>query len=132
MPASGGAPEALTTPDAAKDERAHGWPHVLPDGKAVLFSIQSTSPFIPRRIAALSLETGEYHTVLEGGYFPHYAPSGHLLYVQRGTLMAAPFDLEDLRDDGPFRPGAGGDQRLARYGSRKLRFLPGWVARVSA
>ena len=104
VPASGGAPEALTTPDAANEEGAHRWPEVLPHGKAVLFSIQGTSALVLNRIAALSLESGEYHTVLEGGYFPRYAPSGHLLYLVGGTLMAAPFDLEDLETTGPPAP----------------------------
>ena len=102
VPASGGEPEALTIP--AENEAVHGQPEVLPNGKAVLFSISATRGVEPNRIAALSLESGEYHTVLEGGYSPHYAPSGHLLYVVGKTLMAAPFDLENLETAGPGVP----------------------------
>ena len=99
--ASGGAPEPLTTPDPAKEETRHFRPEVLPNAKAVLFSIRPTVGAPPNRIAVLSLESGEYHTVLEGGYSPRYAPSGHLLFLTGETLMAAPFDLEELRTTGP-------------------------------
>ena len=87
-----------------------------PHGKAVLFSIQGTSSLVPSRIAALSLKSGEYHTVLEGGYFPRYAPSGHLLYMQQGVLMAAPFDLEDLETTGPSAPVLEGIRANPRWG----------------
>ena len=59
VPAGGGAPEALTTPDAANEELGHIAPEVLPNGKAVLFSIRRTRGIEPDRIAALSLESGE-------------------------------------------------------------------------
>ena len=116
VPASGGAPQTLTTPDPANDELEHIQPKVLPNGNAVLFSIRGTEGVVPNRIAVLSLETGEYHTVLEGGYFPRYAPSGHLLYLQRRTLMAAPFDLEVLETTGPPAPVLEGINDNPRYG----------------
>jgi dipeptidyl aminopeptidase/acylaminoacyl peptidase len=48
----------------------------------------------------LSLETGEYHVVLEGGTNARYSPTGHLIYARAGSLLAAPFDLEELRVKG--------------------------------
>ena len=35
-----------------------------------------------------------------GGYFGRYLPSGHLVYVHRGTLFAIPFDLAHLKTRG--------------------------------
>ena len=39
VPAVGGEPEVLTTVDSERGEIAHYWPHVMPDGKAVLFTV---------------------------------------------------------------------------------------------
>jgi Tol biopolymer transport system component len=38
--------------------------------------------------------------VSDGGSFPQYSPSGHLLYVQSGNLMAVPFDATTLEVTG--------------------------------
>ncbi|MCZ6768189.1 MAG: protein kinase, partial [Acidobacteria bacterium] len=92
---AGGKREMLATPDADKGELEYQTPEILPDGKAVLFSVELEDYSV--QIAVLSLETGEQKTVLEeGGRQPHYAPTGHLVYVQAGTgtLMGVPFDLE--------------------------------------
>jgi hypothetical protein len=35
-------------------------------------------------------------TLQRGGTFGRYLPSGHLIYVNRGTLFAVPFDLDTL------------------------------------
>jgi len=51
-------------------------------------------------IVVQSLETGERRTLLQGTY-PRFAPSGHLLFVRAGTLMAAPFDAKRLMLAGP-------------------------------
>ena len=51
-------------------------------------------------IAVASLETGDYRVVLEGGTNPRYSPSGHLLYARAGSLLAVPFDLDELRVTG--------------------------------
>jgi serine/threonine-protein kinase len=91
--AAGGNREILATPDPDKGELRYGAPEILPDGKAVLFSVRLKDS--SRQIAVLSLETGEQKTVLEdGGRRPRYTPTGHLVYEQNGTLMAVPFDSE--------------------------------------
>ncbi len=43
-----------------------------------------------------SLETGDRKTLMEGGSAAHYAPSGHLVYAEAGSILAAPFDLARL------------------------------------
>jgi serine/threonine-protein kinase len=56
--ASGGTPEALTTPDATGGQRVHCWPHFLPDGKSLLFEVRNrgqsgpTSPCSSSRAAS--------------------------------------------------------------------------------
>ncbi len=100
--ASGGDARVLTVPDKSKGERTHRWPHALPSGEAVLFTVglSTITSFDDARIEVLSLKTGERRTLIEHGTFPHYVagePFGHLLYVYRGNLMAVPFDAKRLR-----------------------------------
>ena len=105
--AVGGAPEQLTTPDAEQGEAAHSWPEILPDGQSVLFEIRGDQAE-DSQISVLSLDTGEQKTVLRGGSFPRYSPSGHLLYGSQGTLWAVAFDvnrLETVGDPAPVQEG---------------------------
>jgi len=89
--ATGGASEILTTVDPAKNERAHVMPEFLPDGKHVLFSIETDTA---RRIAILSLETIQYRILLDDASQPHYVPTGHLVFYDFNSLkvFAVPFD----------------------------------------
>jgi len=95
--ASGGQPEILATPDRDKGETWYSGPHILPGGKAVLFTIglRLGRSF---QIAALSLETGEKKILIENGRQARYVETGHLIYEQAatGNLMAVSFDLASL------------------------------------
>ncbi len=93
VPASGGRPEKLTTLDVQNRDQEHSWPHALPDGKTVLFSIWTGGALGDNRIAALSLETGEVKVLFEGGSHPHYVSTGHLIYARGEELLARRFDL---------------------------------------
>jgi len=94
--AAGGEPETLALLDLEKGETQFRQPEILPGGQALLFTIARGDGSF--QIALLSLETGERKIVLEGGRQAHYAPSGHLVYeaAGTGTLMAVPFDLQQL------------------------------------
>ena len=52
--ATGGTPQVLTTPDAATGEFEHRWPEILPDGRAVVFTVWGGN-FERARIASRSL-----------------------------------------------------------------------------
>ena len=92
----GGIVEVLTTPDNEQGEFGHSWPELLPNGRAVLFAIDTGGGFDNALIAVQSLETGERRILLEGGTAPHYAPTGHVVYAREETLLAVAFDLEEL------------------------------------
>ncbi|MDQ5871140.1 MAG: protein kinase [Acidobacteriota bacterium] len=98
VPAAGGKPQPLTKLDLAKNERDHRYAQILPGGKAVLFTIgySDIESYDDARIAVQSLETGERKILVEGGTLGRYSPSGHLLYVRAGNLLAVPFDLAKL------------------------------------
>jgi serine/threonine-protein kinase len=107
VPAAGGKPQVLTSPDPQKAETAHGWPHFLPGGKAVLFSIKTAKSWDDARIAVLNLRTGEQRVLLEGGSNPRYAPTGHLIYARGGSLFTVAFDPERLQLKGTPSPALG-------------------------
>jgi serine/threonine-protein kinase len=94
--ADGGKPEKLTVPDRSKDEYAHGLPHYLPDGKSILFTIKSHPWDLRPRVAVLDLAAREWRTLVEDGADARFVPSGHLAFLRRGTLMAAPVDRKRL------------------------------------
>jgi len=79
VPAVGGEPEQLTTPDPEQGAVDHPWPESLPGGEAVLFTIVAT-PSEELQIAVLSLGTSEQKVLIRGGSYPRYSPTGHLLY----------------------------------------------------
>jgi Tol biopolymer transport system component len=104
--ATGGAPQILTKPNPKDQEISHRWPQVLPGGKHVLFTIQvgSGSSYDDARIAVLSLETGKWRSLLTGGSYARYVPSGHIVYARAGSLMAVPFDLSHMELRGALVP----------------------------
>ncbi len=99
----GGAPQPLTRFD--KGDTTHAWPEFLPGGKAVLFAAPPNAiNFTNAQIAAQSLVTGERRNLVQGGMTPRYAPTGHLIYAQGGSLMAVPFDPQQLATTGAAVP----------------------------
>jgi len=100
VPESGGKPENLTT--LAADENTHRWPHVLPDGKSVLYTSRSVSQqqFDGANIVVKALPDGVPKVVVRGGYHGEYVASGHIVYIHDGTLWAAPFSLNRLEVTG--------------------------------
>src|SRR5207302_9358850 len=95
VPLEGGKPVSITT--LSLGEVTHRWPQVLPGGKAVLFNASRTPGYQDNGIAVVSLKDRRTKTLIEhAGMFPRYLPSGHLVYVTKGTLVAVPFDPERL------------------------------------
>jgi len=120
VPATGGMPEVLTRLDS-NGRRGHSLPHMLPGGRSVLYTIgDPASNYADGQVAVMSLATGETHVVLEQGVDARYAPSGHLVYVRDGTLMAAPFDLKGLRVTGTPAAIVNGVMQAVRTSSLSL------------
>ena len=97
--ASGGEPEALTTPDPARDEAEHRWPEVLPGGHAVAYTAWGGN-LGRTRIDAYMFGSGDRTTLIEGASMPRYAATGYLVYQQSGMLMATAFDPVRLTTSG--------------------------------
>jgi serine/threonine-protein kinase len=113
--ASGGEAESLSLPDRDQGEFQYDFPRFLPDG-SVLFTINREDG--NSQIAVLSLETGERKILLDGAAGADYFPSGHLSYSidGTGTLMAVPFDLQELEITGDAVP-VGEEIRSIDYAS---------------
>ena len=84
----------MLTPSDSGDEYFE--PRMLPSGDAIVFGLQEGAGLENEHVATLSLETGEQRVLIEGASNPYYAASGHLLFVRGSTLMAAPFDVENV------------------------------------
>jgi eukaryotic-like serine/threonine-protein kinase len=98
VPATGGA----ITPVAQveKGELAYRWPDALPGGKAIVFANQPGGDSSAGSIVLLRLDTHERRVLVEGGSYPRYVSSGHIVFARNGTLLAVPFDLATLRVTG--------------------------------
>ena len=96
-PIAGGEPKPLTTIDPNANEAAHRWPHFMPGGRAILFTVKSTNlqSFDDAQIVVRSLDTGEQHPVAQGDS-AQYLPTGHLVYARAGALYAVRFDAARL------------------------------------
>lgn len=97
--AEGREPQRLTTLESG--ELGHWWPHVLPEGRGVLFTVYRSGG--GHTIEAYSSDTGQRHAVLDGA-FARYVPTGHLLFVRNSALMAVPFDADRLETLGAAVP----------------------------
>ncbi len=97
--ADGGATEEVTKLDVARDERTHRWPQVLPDGKALLYTSDTTAStefYDDARIEAVVLSTGERRVLVEGSSQARCCAGGRLVFARGGTLLAVRFDEKTL------------------------------------
>ncbi len=91
---SGGEPELLLAADTVDVNR----PHLLPNGKAIVFG---TGRADVSRIFIFEIETGEVRELVPAGNQPRYVSTGHLIYGHGdGALMGVAFDLETLETTG--------------------------------
>lgn len=111
--AEGGIPTVV-----ARGRREFLWPEVLPGGRAVVF----TSYAIRRQqIEMLVLATGRRRVLLQAGTGARYVPTGHLVYLREGDLLAVPFDLTRLQVTGLPAPILLG-VRTELYGAGQFTF----------
>jgi serine/threonine-protein kinase len=125
IPAAGGSPTPVT--QLAQGEGTHRWPQILPGGKAVLFtSSTSIGGFDGANIEVVSLADHQRKTLQRGGTFGRYLPAsngtGHLVYINKGTLFAVPFDPEKLEVRGTPSPVLDGVAYSTANGSAQFDF----------
>jgi serine/threonine protein kinase/Tol biopolymer transport system component len=107
IPANGGTP--IRVGALVEGEATQRWPQLLPGSGAVLFtgSRVPNAGYNEASLIVQALPTGQRKTILTGGFHGRYLPSGHIVYVQNGTLFARVFDLNRLEAAGPAVPVIG-------------------------
>ena len=86
VPGAGGTPELVVT--AESGEAGFARPQLLPGGERIMYTSAPSG-----QVVTYSLVTGERQTLIDASVgYARYVPTGHLVYVQDGTLLAVPFD----------------------------------------
>jgi Tol biopolymer transport system component len=77
----------------------HNWPSMFADQKKVLATVigPAAASFDEASILAIALDSGDQRVVVEGGSQARYLPTGHLVFIRRGKLFAAPFDPDAMQ-----------------------------------
>jgi len=97
VPASGGAPAAVTRLDLARGEYSHRWPSFLPDGRHFLFLAQArTEAGQSADVYIGAIDGGAPRLLLRDASNAEYVSSGHIVFARQGSLLAAPFDPNGL------------------------------------
>jgi eukaryotic-like serine/threonine-protein kinase len=117
---AGGSPSPVTELDGSRQEVVHGLPAFLPDGRHFLYvRVSSTAENSGLFIGAVDQRPAEQdlRRLLPNAYALYSATStgtGRLVYLNQGTLVAQPFDLDRLATAGEPRPLAEG---VGNYGA---------------
>ena len=128
----GGTPELLT--GAAESVGAfYVAPVVLPQGRAVLFTLQEGEA---DRVAVLDLERREQRILIEDAQNASYSATGHIVFARGTTLMAQRFDVDRLAVTGEpvavlqgvRNPGANTAADYALSASGTLVYVPSGAA----
>jgi Tol biopolymer transport system component len=132
--ADGRRPERIV--EVASGQLAHG-PQLLPGGRAVLFTLsEGEGRWDQAQIVVQVLDTGVRHVVVNGGTDARYLRTGHLVYAQRGTLMAVRFDARSYQVagsavpvvEGVSQPGVIGAVQFSVADSGALVYVPADVS----
>ncbi len=149
VPEAGGSPRRVTTLDSVAGDDVHGWPQVLPGRRAVLLTVIAWARE-SSAIVLVDLDTGARREVQSDASFGRFvssgpgAPTGHVVFVRDGALMAAPFDPSGAEPAGTAVRVVDnvGHARFDLSASGVLAYLPGtgsggdfslvWVDRTGA
>ena len=101
MPPSGGTPRPIPDADSA-DGMGARWPHLLADGKTVLYARGPAAAFLSRSRIAITTISGGRSTILDlPGTSPLGVIDGQLIYASTsGALFSVPVDISGRRGAG--------------------------------
>jgi Tol biopolymer transport system component len=88
---TGGSPTRVTTLNPDRRERAHRWPHFLPDGETFLFFVESDDVDV-RGVYSRTLAGEVSERLIGTSFHAVFAEPGFLLFAKDGDLLAQPFD----------------------------------------
>jgi len=92
--ANGGTPHPLLKTDLEKDRASYSDPQILAGGKGVLFTMASGHAVTAddQDVAVLDPGGSDARILVRGASHPRFLPTGHIVYVRSGALLAAAFD----------------------------------------
>jgi serine/threonine-protein kinase len=97
------APTPVTT--TLEDEVSHVLPHLLPDGRALLYTVRRRVwTWGDEEVVAHVFATGERKSLLRDAADARYVAPGHLVFLRRGVLHAVGFDAKRLEVRGSPEP----------------------------
>ena len=102
LPSTGGA--ATPVLEVATGEMFHNLPQILPGGKAMLLQVAGAPGQDNFTVEVVSIADRARKVLARGVGSPRYLPSGHLVYTQKATMFAVPFDLERMEVRGTAVP----------------------------
>jgi len=123
VPEDGGVPERAL--DTAAEGVSPRWPQVLPGGNSVLFTAMRG---LHASVEAVALADGKRKTLIPSGMYGRYVASGHLVYVDGGTLFAVPFDPVKLETRGTAAPVLAGVAYSPTFGFAQFTAAANGVA----
>ena len=81
------------------------WPQALPRRQGLLYTEQPMNASADAaNVVVVPLSGGTPKIVARGSHYGRYVPTGHLVYLQHGTLFAVRFDLDSLETMGEAVP----------------------------
>jgi eukaryotic-like serine/threonine-protein kinase len=90
-----GASRPVTT--VGEGEVSHVLPVPLPGGRVVLYTVRKRAlSWGDEQVVARTLSSGDTRPLLTDAADARYVPTGHLVFMRRGALMAVAFDTEHL------------------------------------
>jgi len=120
----GGEPETVAA--LGNGEVRFLFPQILPGDKAVLFSAYTGSNADASSIEVMTLADHHRKTVARGGTSPRYLVtsngSGYLVYNNKATLLAVPFDPDKLETHGTAVPILDDVAFNGTYGAAQVSF----------
>ena len=129
MQSDGSRRQHVTELDRVRGEYQHGWPQFLPDGRRFLYVVRSN---VGEQAGVYlgSLDSKTATRLMPAYSRIVYAPTGHLLYVRHGTLMAQSFDARAGRITGEPQ-GSGRTHQVSQRQRCRVRRLGQWRADLS-
>jgi serine/threonine-protein kinase len=96
--ANGGTPQPLLEASLAKDRVSYSDPQILPGGKGVLFTLASGRAVTAddQDVAVLASGGKDLQILIRRASHPRFLPTGQIIYVHEGALLAVPFDVSAL------------------------------------
>jgi len=96
--ADGGTPQPLLNTDVDKDRVCYSDPQILPGGRGVLFTLASGRAVTAddEDVAVIEPGSRDPRILIRGASHPRYLPTGHIVYVHAGALLAVTFNITTL------------------------------------